>query len=265
MGRADRDDQGGPARRARSSPPVPRRAGRRSRSGCPTPGGSGRRSGASRRARSGAINYRPGADSAEAPAPGAPGCHVRARGDGAPAGAGHAAGALQGPGSAPGRAAHAADGDGRRRGGRRQGEGAAPRPDRRRLLPERDGDRRQGGALCGEGLGVRRRRSPRGEHRGRRVPGHLRHGHDGDDHERAGDAARRAGRLLPSRVREAGAVRERGAHRRQQPGRRAVDRLRRVRGRLFHLLRRAAPSTGCSIRRRCPRRPSGPAASSGRP
>ena len=113
-------------------------------------------------------------------------------------------------------------------------------------------------------LGVRGRRSARVEHRGRRVPGHLRHRHDGDDHEHPRHAARRARRVLPARVRAAGAVRERRAHRRQQPGRRAVDRVRRVRGRLLHLLRRGRRSTACSTPRRCRRPRTEPAASSGR-
>ena len=264
MGRADRDDQGGP----------PRRPGRRVRD----PGGLGGdpKAAAGRPASpDGDPGHREGrhrtdqpcagADPTEAPAPGAPGCDVRTGGRPAPAGAGRAAGALPGPGGASGRAARAAGGDGGRPGGRRQGEGASAGPDRRCLLPERDDAGRQGGALRGEGLGVRRRRSPRGEHGGRCVPGHLRHGHDGDDHERAGDAARGAGRLLPARVREAGGVREHGAHRREQPGRRAVDRVRRLRRRFLHLLRRRLHRPAVLSRRRSPRRRSARAESSGRP
>ena len=202
MGHADRDDQGGPARwPGRCLRPPGGLGGNREAVARRPAGPDG--DPAPREGRNRTDQLCTGADSAKAPTPGAPERHGRARSHGAPAGAGYAAGALQGSGSSPGRAAHAADGDGRRRRGQWQGEGAAPSPDRRHLLPERDGDWRQGDALCGEGLGVRCRRSPRGEHRGRRVPGHLRHGHDGHDHERARDAAGRAGGLLPSGVREA--------------------------------------------------------------
>ena len=51
---------------------------------------------------------------------------------------------------------------------------------------------------------------------------------------------------LPARVRQAGRVRERGPDRGQQPGRRAVHRLRGLRGGLLHLHRRGARSTGSS-------------------
>ena len=129
--------------------------------------------------------------------------------------------------------------DQRRGGGRRgKGEGPSARAGRGRALPERHGPARQGALLRRPCLGVRGRRSAGVEHGGGRLPGDLRHRHDGVHHEHPGDAPRRPRRLLPARVREARGVRERRAHRRQQPGRRAVDRLRRVRGRLLHLLRR---------------------------
>ncbi len=101
------------------------------------------------------------------------------------------------------------------------------------------------------------------QHRGRRVPRHLRHRDDGGDHEHPGDAARRARRLLPARVREAGPLRERGAHRGQQPGRRAVHRVRRVRRRVLHLLRGRHHRPPVLSPSRCPRRPTARAASCG--
>ena len=98
---------------------------------------------------------------------------------------------------------------------------------------------------------------------GGRVPGHLRHRDDGGDHEHPGDPARGARRLLPARVREAGAVRERGPDRGEQPGRGALHRVRGVRGRLLHLLRRRhhrpALLRGCAPHAR----PTAPGASSG--
>ena len=148
-------------------------------------------------------------------------------------------------------------------GGRRQGEGAAARPGARRLLPQRHGAAREGVALCDAALGVRVRRAAGVEHRGGRVPGHLRHRDDGRHHEHPGDAARRARRLLPAGVRQAGAVRERGPDRGEQPGRGALDRVRGLRRRLLHLLRRRDRSTGSSTRMRCPPRPTGRAGSSG--
>ena len=75
-------------------------------------------------------------------------------------------------------------GDGRRR----QGEGAAARPGGRRVLPQRHGPAGQDRGTTRPGLGVRGRRPARVEHRGRRVPGHLRHRDDGADHEHPGDA-----------------------------------------------------------------------------
>ena len=102
------------------------------------------------------------------------------------------------------------------------------------------------------------------EHRGRRLPGDLRHGDDGAPHERRGRAVRRPGGALPARVRPAGRAGAHRAHRRQQPRGRAVDRLRRVRPRASSSTSSAARSTGSSIRSCCRRRPSAPAASCGR-
>ena len=84
--------------------------------------------------------------------------------------------------------------------------------------------------LCG--------RSARIEHRGRHLPGDLRHDHDGDADEHVRRPVRRAGGALPARIRPAGILRPRGADRRQQPGRRAIHRLRRVRARFLRLHRR---------------------------
>ena len=80
-------------------------------------------------------------------------------------------------------------------------------------------------------LGVPLRRPARVEHRGRHLPGHLRHRDDGLPDVLRRGAVRRAGGALPARVRQAGAARAHGAHRGQQPGRRALDRLRRLRPR----------------------------------
>ncbi|OQB80212.1 MAG: hypothetical protein BWX88_04625 [Planctomycetes bacterium ADurb.Bin126] len=79
------------------------------------------------------------------------------------------------------------------------------------------------------GLGVPQRRPARGQQRGRRVPGHLRHGPDDPDHVAGGRAPGRAGRPVPPRIRQGGARRQRRADRGEQPGRRAQHRLRRVR------------------------------------
>ena len=94
-------------------------------------------------------------------------------------------------------------------------------------------------------------------------PAHLRHRDDGVPDEPGGRAVRRARRALPARVREAGAARAHGAHRRQQPGRRALDRVRRLRPRLLRLLRRRRHRPRSSSPRRCRRPPTAPAASSG--
>ena len=107
-------------------------------------------------------------------------------------------------------------------------------------------------ASTSRALGVPRRRAARGEHRGRRLPGDLRHGDDGHADERRRRAVRRARRALPARVREAGAARQRRAHRGEQPRRRALDRLRRLRPRLLRLPRRRQRSTSSSSRRTLP-------------
>ena len=138
---------------------------------------------------------------------------------------------------------------------RRPREGAAQRSTSSAPTP------RTSSAWCGRAaalrrpaLGVPRRRPARGEHRGRHLPGDLRHRDDGAPDEPRRGAVRRARRALPARVRQAGAAGPHRAHRGQQPGRRALDRLRRLRPRLLRLLRRAARSTSCSSPRRC-RRP----------
>ena len=126
------------------------------------------------------------------------------------------------------------------RGGGRsgQGQGAAPRAGDR-------GDLSQPHGPCGKaadyaaGLWRFVWEDPREANtEGGVLPRHLRHRADGHDHERHRDAARRARRLLPARVRAARRLRQRGADRRQQPRRSAVDRVRRLRGGLLHLLRR---------------------------
>jgi phosphate transport system permease protein len=73
----------------------------------------------------------------------------------------------------------------------------------------------------------------------------------------------RAGGALPARIRQAGRACPHRAHRGQQPRRRALDRLRRLRSRLLRLHggRQHRPRF---FPRRCRRRPTAPAASSGR-
>ena len=66
-------------------------------------------------------------------------------------------------------------------------------------------------------------------------------------HERGRGALRGAGRALPARVRPPGRARAHRAHRRQQPGRRALHRLRRLRPGLLRLRRGREPSTAPSI------------------
>ena len=107
------------------------------------------------------------------------------------------------------------------------------------------------------------RRAARGQQRGRRLPGHLRHGGHDADHVPAGGALRRAGRALPARVRQGRAAGQRRAHLHQQPGRRAQHRVRRLRPGLLLLHRRRRHRRSSSSPPSCPTRPSAPAASCG--
>ncbi len=237
MGAPDRNDQGGPGSRSRRGGRLgagPRRgeaapARRRARA----PGDQVDREGRGRR-----DQPRSGENPAPSPEPGAGRDVERPGGGGAPGRDGGAAEPLPGTGSAADRASRAADGERRRQRRGRQGEGPAPHPARTRRHAEHDEPRGQERPLSRPRLGVRGGRSARIEYRGRRVPRDLRHGHAGADHVGDGDPPRRARSLLPARVRPAGHVRQRRADRRQQPGRRAVDRVRRVRRRLLRLLRR---------------------------
>ena len=113
-------------------------------------------------------------------------------------------------------------------------------------------------------LGVRDRQPPRVEHRGRDLPGHLRHRDDGDPDEHRGGSARRAGRALPARVRQAGAARAHRADRGQQPGRGSLDRVRRLRAGLLRVLRRRRHRPAVLPRGAARRPPSAPAGSCGR-
>ena len=123
-------------------------------------------------------------------------------------------------------------------GGRRRREGTAGARPLPRLCRQPAVDVRTRARLREPAVGVPERRSARVEHRGRHLPGDLRHRHDGHAHERPRGAVRRPRGALPARVRAAGILRPRRAHRGQQPRRRAVDRLRRVRPRLLRLHRR---------------------------
>ena len=120
------------------------------------------------------------------------------------------------------------------------------------------------GHLRGPPVDVRGRRPARVQHRGRHLPGHLRHRDDGHHHEHDRGAAGRAGGALPARVRQAGAAGPHRPHRRQQPGGRALDRVRRLRPGLLRLLRGRRHRPRCSSRSHCPRPPTAPAGSCGR-
>ncbi|MNQ37077.1 hypothetical protein D3C85_506110 [compost metagenome] len=143
---------------------------------------------------------------------------------------------LQGPGSAAAGPAPAVQP--RQRGGprgRRQGAGNQPRQGGPRLPAERHGPVRQARLLFRQALGIPRRRSARGQHRGRHLPGHLRHGDDDPDHGRDRHPLRRDRCHLPARVRQAGRADPRDPHRGEQPGGRSGHRLRRVRPGLLRL------------------------------
>ncbi len=123
-------------------------------------------------------------------------------------------------------------------GRRRHAQGDSGRGNRPRHPAQRDGDAGEARALRFARRRVRHRRAARVEHRGRHLSRDLRHRHDGLPDVVRGRAARRSGRALPARVRQAGAPRAHRAHRGQQSRRRAVDRLRRLRTRLLRLHRR---------------------------
>ena len=132
----------------------------------------------------------------------------------------------------------------------------------RHALLRRQRARRAGDALrvyLSRWRRVPHRRAARGQYRGRRAAGDLRHrGDDAADGARGG-ALRHRDRPLPARVRAAGPAGLGRAHLGQQPRGRALDRLRRLRPRLLRLHRSARASTSSSTPSGCRARPSGPA------
>ena len=73
-------------------------------------------------------------------------------------------------------------------------------------------------------------------HRGRHLPGYFWHGHDGAVDVAAGDSVRGHRGSVSSGICQAGSPGAVDPHCREQPGRCAVDCVRRIRARLFCLL-----------------------------
>ena len=90
------------------------------------------------------------------------------------------------------------------RGGRRRRRSCARSTSTAPTPPTSSAGRQRLGIYLGRLWDVRGRRPARVEHRGRHLPGHLRHRDDGLHHEHHRGAARRAGGALPARVRQAG-------------------------------------------------------------
>ena len=109
-----------------------------------------------------------------------------------------------------------------------------------RLSAQRHGAGGENRALPGENLGVAHRQAAGIEHRRRPGARHLRHRHADLPHGGKLLSPGGAGRRLPGRIRPRRRLGPPGAHRREQPRRHPLDRLRHLRPGILRLRRRLA-------------------------